>query len=276
MISLNCKGRLLVSEIPVVMGILNVTPDSFYTQGRENSIPEHIANAEKMMQDGATILDIGGLSTRPGAVEISEQEELDRVVPVIEQIKKTFPDSFISIDTYRANVAKHSVEAGADIVNDISAGALDKNMISVVAGLNVPYIAMHMIGTPQTMQKDPVYENVVLEVMEYFIQKIKECKDAGIKDVILDPGFGFGKTQAHNYQLLKGMGHFKILDYPILAGLSRKSMIYKLLGSDATKALNGTTALNMLALQQNAAILRVHDVKAAVECIQLFSYYQTI
>jgi dihydropteroate synthase len=258
------------------MGILNATPDSFYTQGRQNSVPEHVSNAGKMLEDGATILDIGGLSTRPGAAEISEQEETDRVVPVIEQIKKAFPDSFLSIDTYRANVAKHSVNAGADIVNDISAGTLDQNMIPAVANLNVPYIAMHMTGTPQTMQKEPVYENVVLEVMEYFIQKIKECKDAGIKDVILDPGFGFGKTLAHNYQLLKGMHNFQILNYPVLAGLSRKSMIYKLLGSDARNALNGTTALNMLALQQNAGILRVHDIKEAVECVQLFSYYQTI
>jgi dihydropteroate synthase len=276
MFQINCKGRLLSSEKPVVMGILNVTPDSFYTKGRANSLQEHTDNAGKMLEDGAMILDIGGLSTRPGAAEISADEEFGRVAPVIENIKKQFPKAFISIDTYRKSVAEQSVAAGADIVNDISAGNMDAEMIQCVGKWNVPYIAMHMQGTPQTMQQQPSYENITMEVMDFFISKIKECEAAGIKDIILDPGFGFGKTVAHNYQLLKGFKNFQMLGHPLLAGLSRKSMIYKLLGNTAEDGLNGTSALNMLALQQQAAILRVHDVKEAMECIQIFSYYQTI
>jgi dihydropteroate synthase len=276
MIRINCKGRLLSSESPVVMGILNITPDSFYTRGRENSLQEHIANAGKRLEEGATLLDIGGLSTRPGAVEITEHEEIDRVTPVIEAIKQHYPDAFLSIDTYRSAVAAQAIESGADMVNDISAGTLDSQMIPMVGQWNVPYIAMHIQGRPQTMQQNPAYQNVTFEVMEYFIAKIKECSEAGIKDLILDPGFGFGKTLAHNFELLKHMDTFQLLGYPLLAGLSRKSMIYKLLGTDAARALNGTSALNMLALQQKAAILRVHDVKEAVECVQLFSFYQTI
>lgn len=276
MLQINCKGRLLSSEIPVIMGILNVTPDSFYTKGRANSLQEHIETAGKMLEAGAKILDIGGLSTRPGAAEITASEEMERVVPVIESIKKHFPNSFISNDTYRSAVARQAVEAGADIVNDISAGNMDTEMITEVAKWNVPYIAMHMQGTPQTMQHEPAYQNIVKEVLDFFIQKIKECEAAGIKDIILDPGFGFGKTRAHNYQLLKGMQLFQMLNYTVLSGFSRKSMIYKLLGTNAENALNGTTALNMLALTQKAAILRVHDVKEAMECVQIFSYYQTI
>jgi len=276
MISINCKGRLFSSEMPVVMGILNATPDSFYTQGRKTSLSEQVDNAGNMLEAGASILDIGGLSSRPGAAEITEAEEADRVLPVIDQVRKHFPAAFISIDTYRAAVAREAVPGGADIVNDISAGSLDEQMISTVAALDIPYIAMHMAGTPRTMQQEPHYDNVTLEVMEYFIKKIGHCREAGIKDIILDPGFGFGKTTAHNYQLLKGMHTFEILGCPVLAGISRKSMIYKFLGTDAEHALNGTTALHMLALQQKAAILRAHDVKEAAECIRLFSYYQTI
>ena len=276
MLQINCKGRLLSSERPVVMGILNVTPDSFFTKGRANSLQEHIENAGKMLESGALIIDIGGLSTRPGAIGINASEEFERVGPVIENIKKHFPQAFISIDTYRASVAKQSIEAGADIVNDISAGNMDAGMIPEVAKWNVPYIAMHMQGTPQTMQQQPSYQNVVMEVTDFFIKKTKECESAGIKDIILDPGFGFGKTLEHNYQLLKGMHHFQMLTYPVLAGLSRKSMIYKLLETSADEALNGTAVLNTLALAQKAAILRVHDVKEAMETIQLFSYYQTI
>src|ERR1700748_685141 len=221
MLQVNCKGRLLSSETPVIMGILNVTPDSFYTKGRANSLQEHIETAGKMLEAGASILDIGGLSTRPGAIEISADEETDRVIPVIEGIKKHYPGSYISIDTYRASVAKQAVKTGADIVNDISAGNMDTEMIPEVAKWNVPYIAMHMRGTPQTMQQEPVYQNIVKEVLDFFIQKIKECEAAGIKDILLDPGFGFGKTRAHNYQLLKGMQLFQMLNYPVLAGLSR-------------------------------------------------------
>jgi dihydropteroate synthase len=258
------------------MGILNVTPDSFYTKGRNNSVQEHIDKAGEMLGQGAAILDIGGMSTRPRAEVITEEAEQDRVLPVIEAICKHFPDSFISIDTYRASVARNAVRSGACIVNDISAGEMDTNMLSAVSALNVPYIAMHMKGTPETMQQRPEYEDVSAEVLDYFILKIKQCNEAGIKDIILDPGFGFGKTIAHNYSLLKNLHVFKILEKSILAGISRKSMVYKPLNSDAEHALNGTTALHMLALQQGASILRVHDVKEANECIELFYYYQTI
>jgi dihydropteroate synthase len=276
MLDINCKGRLFVSAQPVVMGILNVTPDSFYTKGRENSLEEHIENAGKMLEAGAAIIDIGGLSTRPGAIEISVAEESDRVLPVIQSIKKSFPGSFLSIDTYRAMVAQKAVQAGADIVNDISAGNLDNQMLETVGALNVPYIAMHMKGTPQTMQQNARYDNVTFEVLEYFIDKIKACKEAGIKDIILDPGFGFAKTSEHNFRLLKELHTLKMLGLPILAGVSRKSMIYKLLKTDAENALNGTTALHMVALQQGAEILRAHDVKEALECVRLFTYYKEV
>lgn len=258
------------------MGILNVTPDSFYTKGRNNSVHEHIDKAGEMLEQGAAIIDIGGMSTRPRAEVITEETEQDRILPVIEAVHKHFPDSFISVDTYRASAARNAVRSGACIVNDISAGEMDTEMLSAVAMLNVPYIAMHMKGTPETMQQKPEYENISAEVLDYFIRKIKQCNEAGIKDIILDPGFGFGKTIAHNYSLLKGLHIFKILERPMLAGISRKSMVYKPLNSDAEDALNGTTALHMLALQQGASILRVHDVKEARECIELFCYYQTI
>lgn len=275
MLHLNCKGRLLVSEKPVVMGILNITPDSFYTKGKDNQINLHLENASKMCENGASIIDIGGMSTRPDAIEISEQEECDRVLPVIEAIQKHQPSFFISVDTYRSHVAKLAVEAGADIVNDISAGNLDKNMIETVARLNVPYIAMHMKGTPQTMKDKTDYENLPLEILHYFIEKTKECRAAGIKDLIIDPGFGFAKNLNQNYLLLKNLHLFKTLELPILAGLSRKSMIYKLLNSSPEEALNGTTILNTLALQQGAEILRVHDVVAAKELVEILAFYQT-
>ncbi|MFA6059025.1 MAG: dihydropteroate synthase [Taibaiella sp.] len=274
--TLNCNGRLFTKERPFVMGILNVTPDSFYTKGRNNSVQEHIDKAGEMLEQGAAILDIGGMSTRPGAEVITEETEQDRVLPVIEGVHKHFPDSFISVDTYRASVARNAVRSGACIVNDISAGEMDDEMLSAVAMLNVPYIVTHMQGTPETMQQKPEYGDISAEVLDYFILKIKQCGEAGIKDIILDPGFGFGKTIAHNYSLLKNLHVFNILKRPILAGISRKSMVHKPLNSDAEHALNGTTALHVLALQQGASILRVHDVKEARECIELFCYYQTI
>jgi dihydropteroate synthase len=274
--TLNCKGRLLAPSKPCVMGILNVTPDSFYTRGRNNSLQEHIDKAGAMLEEQATILDIGGMSTRPRAEVIGVEAEMDRVLPVIEGIKKHFPEAFISIDTYRASVAKSAVQAGADIINDISSGDMDAQMLTTVAGLQVPYIAMHMKGTPQTMQQQPEYDNVAAEVLQYFIAKVQACTAAGITDLVLDPGFGFGKTIAHNYALLKDLHVLSIMEKPLLVGISRKSMVYKPLKSDAEHALNGTTALHMLALQQGAAILRVHDVKEASECIDLFTYYQTI
>lgn len=272
----NCKGRLLCLESPAVMGILNATPDSFYTRGRNSTPDTMLQHAGNMIADGALILDIGGMSTRPNAAVVTLEEELDRVLPAISIIKNAFPDIFISIDTYRAAVARAAVEAGADMVNDISAGDADPQMLQVVAGLQVPYIAMHMQGMPATMQQNPEYGNVLREVLDYFILKIKACADAGIKDMILDPGFGFGKTREHNYQLLKGMFALQITGKAVLAGLSRKSMIYKFLGNGPEEALNGTTALHMLALQQGASLLRVHDVKEAAECIKIFNYYQTI
>ncbi len=229
-----------------------------------------------MIGAGARILDIGGMSTRPDAPEVTQQEELDRVLPVISAIKTAFPDIFISIDTYRAAVAAQAVAAGADIVNDISAGDADPGMLDTVARLEVPYIAMHMQGMPATMQHNPQYGNVVQEVLNYFIRKLQACSDAGIRDVILDPGFGFGKTIAHNYQLLKGLYTLQLTGKAILVGVSRKSMIYKFLETGPEEALNGTTALHMLALQQGAALLRVHDVKEASECIKIFNYFQTI
>jgi len=272
----NCNGRLLVLEQPVVMGILNATPDSFYTGSGHYSPGLLLEQAGQMLEEGATILDIGGMSTRPGAGELSLAEEADRVLPFIAAIRKHYPECYISIDTYRAMIAKEAVQAGADIVNDISAGNLDTDMLQTVGSLGVPYIAMHMQGRPATMQHDPVYDDVVEEVLKFFIEKSAACGAAGIKDLILDPGFGFGKTVAHNYQLLKGLPALAIPGHCLLAGVSRKSMICKILKVQPAEALNGTTALHMLCLQQGAHILRAHDVREAAECIQLYQYYQTI
>ncbi len=271
--TLNCKGRLLVIDKPLVMGILNATPDSFYNKGRDSSFSALCHEAEKMLSEGAAILDIGGMSTRPGAAAISVEEEKKRILPVIEQIKENFPETFLSVDTFRADVATAAVATGADIVNDISAGNLDPDMPASVARLNVPYIAMHMQGTPADMQNDPRYENVTLDILKYFIEKIKIFSEAGIKDIIIDPGFGFGKTIKHNYELLKGLTQFRILDQPLLTGVSRKSMIYRLLNTSAEESLSATSALHMLCLQNGAHILRVHDVREASECIRLFQYY---
>lgn len=271
MFTLNCKGKLLVLDKPLVMGIINITPDSFYEGSRVVERDDVMKQAEKMISEGADIIDIGGQSTRPGSEKIPVDEELKRVIKNIEVIHKKFPDVIISIDTYYSKVAIEAVNAGASIVNDISAGNLDDLMLSTVASLNVPYIAMHMKGTPQTMQKDPTYENVTREVLDFFIAKKDECKNAGIHDVIIDPGFGFGKTIAHNFELLKNLSVFKMLDAPILLGLSRKATIYKTLGISAEEALNGTTVLNTIALKNGANILRVHDVKEAKEVVKLWS-----
>jgi dihydropteroate synthase len=271
MFTLNCKGNLLAIEQPIVMGIVNVTPDSFYKGNINDDI---IGMVAQMINDGATIIDIGGQSTKPNSTQLTAAEELDRVIPVIQKIKSNFPNPIISIDTFYSKVAIEAVQAGACIVNDISAGNIDEAMITQVAKLNVPYICMHMQGTPATMQQNPSYENVTQNVLDFFITKIDECRKGGIKDLIIDPGFGFGKTIEHNYTLLKNLGTFKILDCPILAGLSRKSMIYKPLQNTPAKALNGTTALNMLALHNGASVLRVHDVKEAKEAIDLFIAYK--
>ncbi|MFC4232815.1 dihydropteroate synthase [Parasediminibacterium paludis] len=251
------------------MGIINVTPDSFFEDSRQQNIKEVVSKAEQMLHDGATIIDIGGQTTKPGSEAIGASEEMKRVIPVIKALVQTFPGIYISIDTYHAIVAKAAVEAGACMVNDISGGMMDTEMLITVASLNVPYICMHMQGTPQTMQVNPTYENVTKEVLDFFIERMAACRQAGIKDVIVDVGFGFGKTIAHNFQLLKEMAVFKMLDAPILAGLSRKSTVYKTLGISAKEALNGTTVLNTIALQNGADILRVHDVKEAKEAIVL-------
>jgi dihydropteroate synthase len=274
MFTLNCKGKLLVIDKPLVMGIVNATPDSFYESSRLQNDGSVLAQATKMINDGADIIDIGGQSTKPGSKRISVEEELSRVMPAIEIILNNFPDAIISIDTYQSKVAEECVNAGAAIINDISAGNMDKEMIPTVARLGVPYICMHMKGTPENMQKDPAYENVTREVLDFFIQKVDECKCAGINDVIIDPGFGFGKTISHNFTLLKDLSAFKMLGKPIMTGLSRKSTIYKTLGVTAEEALNGTTALNTLALQNGANILRVHDVKEAKEAIKLYQRYK--
>lgn len=268
--TLNCKGRLLDISTPIVMGILNITPDSFYDGGRYNDLNTILKQAEKMLEEGAKIIDVGGMSSRPGALEVSVNEELERVIPVIKAIRGRFSEAFISIDTVWAKVAQEAVDAGADIVNDISAGSMDEALIPTVGTLNVPYILMHMQGKPQTMQDQPHYEDVATDILDFFIQKIAELHQNGIHDIVLDPGFGFGKTIEHNYTLLKKMSIFQITNLPLLAGISRKSMIYKVLNTTPDKALNGTTALNMIALQNGANILRVHDVREAVEVIDLW------
>lgn len=268
--TLNCNGIVLNLETPQVMGILNVTPDSFYDGGKYQQMDDTLRQAEKMLEEGAVILDIGGMSTRPGAAFISAAEELGRVLPVIEVILKYFPDTLLSIDTVQALVAKKSVEAGVRIINDVSAGRMDEAFYPTVAFLNVPYILMHMQGTPTTMQQNPVYEDVVQEVLDFFINEIGILRNLGVKDILLDVGFGFGKTLQHNYQLLRHLHVFKILELPIVTGISRKSMVYKPSGGDAKTALSGTSALHMVALQQGAKLLRVHDVKEAVEVIKLW------
>ena len=266
------QSRSLDLTQPVVMGILNATPDSFYNKGQLSDVESLLRNAEKMLKDGASILDIGGASTKPGQELISPEEELKRVIPVIVALVKHFPDTWLSIDTYNAAVADAAVLAGVSIINDVSCGRFDKEMLHTAARLKVPYIAMHMQGTPKTMQQSPEYKDVVKEVYDYLEGVCKECENEGIAEVIIDPGFGFGKTVEHNFSLLGSLKKFKQLGRPILAGLSRKSMICKPLKVNPEHALNGTTALNMVALQQGANILRVHDVKEAMEVIKLASY----
>jgi dihydropteroate synthase len=269
MFTLNCKGRLLVIDKPVVMGIINVTPDSFYSGSRKLLLDDLLRQSEKMLDEGAVILDMGGQSTRPGSEDIGVAGELERIIPAIEAVKNRFPGSIISVDTYYAEVAREAVAAGAAIVNDISAGTIDPAMIPVVASLNVPYIVMHMRGIPSTMNQFANYKDVTLEVLDFFIEKIEQCRLAGIKDVMIDPGFGFAKTIAHNFELLNKLSIFKMLDRPILAGISRKATIYKTLQIAPEEALNGTTVLNTIALLNGANILRVHDVREAVEAVKL-------
>jgi dihydropteroate synthase len=266
------NGKLLDISRPVVMGILNATPDSFYNKGQHSDVDGLLRSAEKMLKDGASILDIGGASTKPGQELMNANDELERVMSVIWAIHSRFPEVWLSIDTYNSKVAAETVAAGVSIVNDVSSGRFDSDMLHVVAGLKVPYIAMHMQGTPKDMQHDPQYDDVAAEVRGYLQDVCDQCDDAGVSSVIIDPGFGFGKTVEHNFQLLRSLHSFRSLGKPILAGLSRKSMICKPLKVNPEHALNGTTALNMIALQQGANILRVHDVKEAMEVITLYQY----
>lgn len=271
---INCKGQLLDLSQPKIMGILNVTPDSFYDGGKYNVADKALFQAEKMLKEGADIIDIGGMSSRPGAEIISTTEELRRVIPMVEKIVSKFPNTIISIDTVKSAVAKNAIETGAHIINDISAGQFDDNLYQTVADLEVPYILMHMNGSPKTMQINPNYDNVITHVTDFFIREVGVLRNLGVKDIILDVGFGFGKTIEHNYQLLKQLSDFQIFDLPMMIGVSRKSMIYKYLKIDAKDALNGTSILHLAALQNGGNILRVHDVKEAKEVVQLWEILQ--
>ena len=267
--TINCKGHLIDLSSPKVMGILNITPDSFYDGGKHNSEKAIIKHVEQMLLEGATFIDIGAYSSKPGADFVSEDEELARILPIITRVLKEFPEALLSIDTFRSSVAKECIQMGAALINDISAGKLDDTMLNTVADLHVPYIMMHMRGTPQTMQKQTVYNNLVKDILFYFSERIAAARQLGIVDMIIDPGFGFAKTLEQNFELLNQLELFNMLELPLLVGVSRKSMIYKTLQNSASEALNGTTALNTIALQKGANILRVHDVKEAIETIKL-------
>ena len=268
--TINCKGTLIDLVRPRVMGIINVTPDSFYDGGATTLEHQIIKQASQMLDQGATILDVGGYSSRPGATDISEEQEIDRVIPAIKAIIETFPKALISIDSFRSNVVKQAVKAGACIANDISAGKLDPKMIETIGDLQIPYCMMHMRGTPQTMKSLTDYKNITKEVLFYFSERVAAARAHNINDIIIDPGFGFAKTTHQNFELLNHLELFESLDIPLLAGVSRKSMVYKTLDITPKQALNGTTALHMVALQKGARILRVHDVQPAIECIKLF------
>lgn len=266
---INCKGRLIDLSTPRVMGILNITPDSFYDGGRRESLEDHLLQAEKMLREGADFIDVGAYSSRPGADNISEAEELQRILPVVEALVKKFPEIILSIDTFRSEVARQCVEAGAAIINDISAGNLDEKMMKTVAQLQVPYIMMHMRGNPRNMKDLNEYENLAQEIIFYFSEKIDRARELGINDLIADPGFGFSKNIAQNFELLSKLELLNNLNLPILSAVSRKSLIYKTFNTTPEEALNGTTVLNTISLMKGANILRVHDVKEAVECVKL-------
>lgn len=272
--TLQCGEKLLSLSQPAVMGILNITPDSFYDGGRYNGLESHISHAARMISEGAAIIDLGAVSSRPGAEEVSQNEEKQRLVPVLRELVKRFPDTIFSVDTYRSEIAKAAVENGAFIINDISGGDMDAGMFPVMAGLNAAYIFMHMKGIPSTMQVNPVYEDVTSEVHDYLSQKLSLLKSYGVQHVAADPGFGFGKTIRLNYTLLNHLHKFTDLGVPLLVGLSRKSMIYRLLNILPDEALNGTAVIQTIALLQGADILRVHDVKEAVEAIRLVHEYR--
>lgn len=269
-----CKGRLIDLNYPKIMGILNCTPDSFYDGGRYKSAEQAVKEAENMLEDGADFIDIGGYSSRPGALDISESEEADRVLPVIEKLIKVRPEVLISIDTFRSGVARQALQAGAALVNDISGGHRDPGMLPLIAEKRVPCILMHMKGTPQDMASQAQYDNLLLDLRYYFSERLARVSALGITDCIIDPGFGFAKTREQNFKLLRELKGLEILEAPLLVGISRKSMIYKTLGVTAEDALNGTSALHMIALQNGANILRVHDVKEARQCAELHQQLQ--
>lgn len=272
MFTLNCKGKLFVINQPIVMGIINVTPDSFYHPSRTKTIDLGLAMAEKMVSEGALILDIGGQSTRPGSIHLSQEEELVRVIPIMDAIYRRFPDTLISVDTFHSKVAKEAIFNGASLINDVSSGQFDKEMMATVSQYAVPFICMHRKGNFETMHSNTIQGDVIEEVLDYFINKVAACSLAGIKDLILDPGFGFSKSVEQNFAILKNLDAFSILKKPILLGVSRKSTIYKTLGITVEEALNGTTVLHTAGLLKGASILRVHDVKEAIEAIKLTSY----
>lgn len=267
---INAGGKLLDLDTPLIMGILNVTPDSFYKGSRHNSDSEILKSATLMLEQGADILDFGGYSSRPGAVDISEKEESNRVLKAVKLVSAEFPDAIISVDTFRAGIAREAVEeCGAHIINDISGGVADSSMFDMVARLNVPYIMMHMKGDPRTMQNNPVYDDVVADILKWFGERIYNLRLSGVKDIIIDPGFGFGKTAGHNFEMLRRLNEFSVAGLPVMVGISRKSMIWKTLDISAEEAMNGTTALHALALVNGADILRVHDVWEAVQVVKL-------
>nr|WP_294936407.1 dihydropteroate synthase [uncultured Flavobacterium sp.] len=272
--NINCKGQLVDLSVPKVMGILNITPDSFFDGGKYKSDSDFLSQTEKMLSEGATFIDVGAYSSRPNAVFVPEEEELARLIPVVDLISKHFPEAILSIDTFRAAVAKAAIENGAAIINDISAGLLDENMLKVIGDADVPYIMMHMRGTPQTMTSLTDYGDVIKEMIHYFSERIATARSLGINDIIIDPGFGFAKTLDQNYEVLQKLELFQVLEMPVLSAVSRKSMVYKLLNTSAQEALNGTTVLNTISLMKGAKILRVHDVKEAVECVRLFEKVQ--
>lgn len=272
--TINCKGNLLDLSTPKVMGILNITPDSFFDGGKYKTDADFLKQTEKMLMEGAAIIDVGAYSSRPNAVFVSEAEEIERLSPIVALLVKQFPDIILSIDTFRAEVAKAAIENGAAIINDIAAGLLDDNMLNVIAETKVPYIMMHMRGTPQTMATLTHYDDIVKEMIFYFSERIAAARSLGINDIIIDPGFGFAKTLEQNYEVLQKLELFQMLEVPLLSAVSRKSMIYKLLETSPQEALNGTTFLNTVSLMKGAKILRVHDVKEAVECVKLFEVLQ--
>jgi len=268
--NINCKGQLLDLTTPKVMGILNLTPDSFYDGGKYSTPKTVLEQTEKMLKEGATFIDVGAYSSRPDAQHITEEEELNRIVPIIELLVKEFPEILLSIDTFRSKVAQETVNAGAAIINDISGGSLDEQMFETVANLQVPYILMHMKGTPQTMKNENSYQHMLQEIIFYFSEKVAQLRELKLNDIIIDPGFGFAKDTAQNFELMNHLSELNALELPMLVGISRKSMIYKTLDLQPQEALNGTTFLNTVSLLAGTKILRVHDVKEAVECVKLY------